>query len=305
VSPDAEPAASINARIVALTALADEAPEVDEVAPYLADAHPGVRRAAIEVLTESAPPDVALALTGRLADEDSEVRVAAIEALFELREVIDPDEALATALTLHEASDDDTVRAAVTKLRWEHRIGDLSDYLRTLDDLAASVRKEAVAGLVSLDATSELAARRADQDPLVRLAVARGLATVGDPTAVASLDDLAADEDLRVQAAAVEAYASLGVPPSSLPVVLEAADAAAWQLRKAAATALGAADDDEATAILLVLVTDDHIDVRKPAVQSLAGRAGAREDVRAALAAALQDPDADVRAHARLALTRN
>lgn len=294
---------SAGAQIVALMALADEAPELDEIEPYLTDADPSVRRAAVEVLTESAPPDVTLALARLLADEEEGVRTAAIEGLHELREVIEADQALATALSLQDASAHAPVRAAVTKLRWEHRIGELADYLRGLDDPSSSVRREGVAGLVSLDATSEIAGQRTDEDPLVRLAVARGLATVGDPTAVSSLDELAGDDDLRVQAAAVEAYSALGVPPSSLTVVLAAARTEAWQLRKAAAQALGSADGDEATAALLDLLGDDHIDVRKVAVQSLGPRAAERTDVRSALEGALDDPDADVRAHARFSLS--
>ncbi|HEX2317046.1 MAG TPA: HEAT repeat domain-containing protein, partial [Thermomonospora sp.] len=46
---------------------------------------------------------------------------------------------------------------------------------------------------------------------------------------------------------------------------------------------------------------DPNLDVRKAAVRSL-GRWPARPDVRAALAAALDDADADVRAWARLGL---
>src|SRR4051794_6817789 len=88
------------ARIVALLALGDEEPTAAELAPFLEDPDPHVRRAAVATLTESAPDDAAAALAGRLLDEDVTVRRAATDGLRELREVTTVDGGLADALAV-------------------------------------------------------------------------------------------------------------------------------------------------------------------------------------------------------------
>jgi HEAT repeat protein len=133
----------------------------------------------------------------------------------------------------------------------------------------------------------------------VRLEVARGLASVAAAGGADPLAALAVDPDLRVRAAAVE---GLGVVRADDPAVSAAVGDDAWELRKAAAIALGHAGDG-AVALLLGATGDDHADVRRAAVQSLA-RWAQRDDVRVALDAAAGDPDADVRGYARLALSR-
>ncbi len=221
------------ARIVELLSLADELPEVDELEEFLTDDDPAVRRAALAVLGENLPPGVELAMAAALGDADEGVRTAAYDGLRELREVIEPGPAFADGLSRHQASPHAATRAAVVRLQWEHRLGDLDGYRTALHDADPVVRREAVAGLVSLDATGALAASAADLDALVRLAVAQGLASVGDPAGSATLDLLAGDQDLRVRAAAIEGYGTLGCGPVSLAAVLAAIDDPAWEMRKA------------------------------------------------------------------------
>ena len=289
-------------RILELVALADEGPEAAELAPYLDDPDPAVRRTAIEALTESAPPDAGIALARCLRDVDASVRHAAVEGLRELREVVRADSEFHEAIRAATASADPGVRAAVVRLLREHRLGEVADFGPSATDEDSDVRREAVAGLVSLNATEGVAALARDSDPLVRLAVARGLATMGDPAGLAITEQQVGDADIRVQAAALEALGVLGCPPKLVALVVGRLGEPAWEVRKGAALALGAASEALAVGALLAALSDVNLDVRKAAVQSLSQWIGSREDVRQALLDTQDDPDADVRGYARLAL---
>ena len=73
---------------------------------------------------------------------------------------------------------------------------------------------------------------------------------------------------------------------------------AAWQARAGAAQALAAAHPDVAVPPLASALRDPHADVRKAAVIALAPMGG-HPAAAAALRAAVDDSDADVRAYAR------
>jgi HEAT repeat protein len=291
-----------HSRLLALVALADEAEEAAELAPYLADEDPAVRRTAVEVLTESAPPDAGPALARAMGDVEPAVRAAAVEGLRELRELIVADEEFHEAVVSGAGSADPAVRAAVIRLLREHRLGELADFWSAAGDDDPEVRREVVAGLVSRDAVDAVAGLARDQEPLVRLAVARGLATIGDPAALPTLEKMAADGDVRVRAAALEGIGIVGCPPDLVGIVLRSLGDPAWEIRKGAVIALGAAFESLAVEPLVAALGDGNLDVRKAAVQSLTQWASARPEVRDALRGALDDPDADVRGYARLAL---
>jgi HEAT repeat protein len=117
-----------------------------------------------------------------------------------------------------------------------------------------------------------------------------------------TLDQLIADPDALVRAAAFEALAATGCP-APLAARAGAAQAdPAWQVRSGAATALSAADADVAVPTLAKALGDPNADVRKAAVLALVRHAGESEDARTALATATADSDADVRAYASRAL---
>lgn len=320
------------ARVVALLALADEAPMADELTMFLVDPEPVVRRAAVDVLTESAPPDAGVALARLLDDPDPGVRRAAGAGLRELREVLVPDQAFADELARAVSSTDFAVRATVIRLWWEHRLGEVPWFVDAARDPHPEVRREAVAGLVSLDAATDLAALAGDEDALVRLAIARGIATLaanqpvpateaaggqpreepgehlgrggagGDPGARATLIGLAGDEDVRVKAAATEGLGAVDVDPSTAEALMCALRHPRWEVRKAAAQALKAAPAELAVPPLVEAAGDPHIDVRRAAVQSLATWRDEHPAARRALEVATADPDADVRGYARLGL---
>ncbi|MBD3139930.1 fumarate reductase/succinate dehydrogenase flavoprotein subunit [Microbispora bryophytorum] len=85
-------------RILELLRLADGEPALDQITPYLAEADPKVRRAAVATLTETAPRGVETALTLALADPHGTVRRAAATGLRELVEVLPATEGFGAAL---------------------------------------------------------------------------------------------------------------------------------------------------------------------------------------------------------------
>ncbi|MFI9576243.1 fumarate reductase/succinate dehydrogenase flavoprotein subunit [Microbispora rosea] len=300
-------------RILELLRLADGEPALNQITPYLEDADPKVRRAAVATLTETAPRGVESALIRALADPHGTVRRAAATGLRELVEVL-----AATAefgASLHAlvgytgegqgGAADPVVRAAVLDVLRALRLGDAALFEAALADADTRVRIEAVRGLVALDDAERVALAADDRDREVRVWAARGLGVIGLPDGAPAVARLAADSDPLVRAAALEAFSGLGQAVHREPGLAETAVRAladpAWQVRVGAARGLAAADPAQAVGPLVAALADPHLDVRKAAVLSLSGWA-ARPEVAAALHAALGDSDADVRAYARRAL---
>jgi succinate dehydrogenase/fumarate reductase flavoprotein subunit/HEAT repeat protein len=278
--------------------LALEEPTVAELAPYLADADPGVRRTAVATLTEHIPDGYAPALFAALDDGDAAVRRTGAEGIRELVEVL-PDPAGAEP---HLLSVDSVVRAAAVYLLAARRAGDAGQYRRALDDPDHRVRIEAVRALVSVDDVAGVVAATGDESREVRIAAAGSLATLRDGARAVSA--LVADPDPLVRAAALAALGELGCGEADLGAVETALRAPAWQVREGAARALAGAAGAVAVPLLSEALTDAHLDVRKAAVLSLT-RWAADPPARDALGVALKDGDADVRAYARRALDRD
>ncbi|GGO22795.1 fumarate reductase/succinate dehydrogenase flavoprotein-like FrdA [Microbispora rosea subsp. aerata] len=305
-------------RILELLRLADGEPALDQIAPYLEDADPKVRRAAVATLTETTPKGVETALARALADPHGTVRRAAATGLRELVGVLPATAAFGASLravagyaehgeatgTSPAGAGDPVVRAAVLDVLRALRLGDAGLFEAALADADTRVRIEAVRGLVALDDAGRVARAAADDDREVRIWAAKGLGAIGLPEGAPAVARLAADPDPLVRAAALEASAGLeallGEPGFAETAVRALADPA-WQVRVGAARGLAAADPDLAVAPLTAALADPHLDVRKAAVLALSAWA-AREDVAGALRGALGDSDADVRAYARRAL---
>jgi succinate dehydrogenase/fumarate reductase flavoprotein subunit/HEAT repeat protein len=310
-------------RLLALLALAEEEPELTSLQPYLTDPDPTVRRTAVTVLTETAPPGTGPALAGLLSDTHPGVRAAAAASLRELVETLPPEPALRDRLAAAVSGADAVVRATALDMLRALRLGDAELFAGSLADSDISVRIEAVRALVSVDAVAELA-RAATTDPSreVRVQIAKALATVtaglpsdtptapgsealdtGEVTSAvrAALTELTSDPDALVRAAAFGALGATGCPPPLAARATIALSDPAWQVRAGAATALSAASPDTAVPALAKAIADPNADVRKSAVLALTRHAGT-EDARAALATATTDSDADVRAYATRAL---
>jgi HEAT repeat protein len=144
-----------------------------------------------------------------------------------------------------------------------------------------------------------LADASADAAREVRVAVAAGLGTIGDPRATGAVATLSLDQDPLVRAAALTAAADLGTGGDLARLAESGLADPAWQVRRGAATALGALDVPSPS--LLDAVTDDHPNVRRAAVQAL-GKWARDPEVAARLRTRRTDSDADVRAYTRMAL---
>ncbi|WP_404957572.1 fumarate reductase/succinate dehydrogenase flavoprotein subunit [Streptomyces sp. 147326] len=298
--PDAAPAPSRGSasspRILELLALAEESPDLAALTPYLADPDPAVRAAAVAALGETVPAGAGPALAARLADAAPAVRATAAAALRELVEVLPGGPELAAGLRAALAVPDAVVRSAALEALRALRLGDAELYAASLADADTEVRIHAVRALVSVDAVPALATAAADPAREVRVAVAKGLAAVRDP-APAPLDPLLADADPLVRGAALGALASVGCPAGYARTAVAALGDAAWQVRAGAAAGLSAAAPETAVPALTKALADANADVRKAVVLSLLAHRDTAE-ARTALATAVTDPDADVRAYA-------
>jgi succinate dehydrogenase/fumarate reductase flavoprotein subunit/HEAT repeat protein len=290
-------------RVLELLALAEGAPSLADLQPYLADPEAGVRRAAVATLTEIVPPGTGPALAGLLEDPDEAVRAAAADAMRELVEVLPADDAMRAALTRSAGVPDSRSRAAVLDVLRSLRLGTRGQFEVGAADPVVAVRLQAVAGLVSLDDVTGVAALVADPAREVRVAAAHGLGSIGDPDGQRPILALAADPEPLVRAAALEAVAGVGTSDRLVALCLESLTGPAWQVRVGAVRGLAGASGEDVTTRLCRLVGDDpHADVRKAAVIALDGRAGG--EVHDTLERALKDADADVRGYARRALQR-
>jgi HEAT repeat protein len=273
-----------------------ESPTLADLAEYLADADPRVRRTAVATLVENLPDGYARPLLEALGDVDAEVRRAAADSVRELVEVVPAPEDAAEQLN----STDPIVRAVAVYLLSARRVGEQSQYRCALADVDHRVRIEAVRALVSVDDADGVAAAAGDENREVRIAAANGLSTLR--TGVDAVRRLVGDSDPLVRAAALTALGAVGCGDDDLADVQRALTEPAWQVREGAARALAGAAPTVAVPTLSRVLTDQHLDVRKAAVLTLTRWAEDEPAAREALGLALEDSDADVRAYARHAL---
>ncbi|RMI34459.1 fumarate reductase/succinate dehydrogenase flavoprotein subunit [Nocardia stercoris] len=275
--------------------LALDAPEIADLAPYLADPDPRVRATALATLTEHTPDGFAAALIHALGDPDTTVRAGAVAGLRELVEILPA----AAGLAAHADSPDPVVRAAVIDLLRALRAGSPTLYTAAAADPDHRVRIEGVRALVSVDDWAAITTAAADPSREVRIAAAKGLATVGRG-GVDTVRALTADRDPLVRAAAFAALGRLGDPDDAAALTTALRDSA-WQVRVGAVQGWAGPGPGTATRPLREALGDPHPDVRKAAVLTLGAWPGDL-DAQDALRSALDDSDADVRAYARKAL---
>jgi len=120
---------------------------------------------------------------------------------------------------------------------------------------------------------------------------------------VSTLVRLADDPEPLVRAAALAGMEQTGCDEHATTLAIAGLGDHAWQVRAGAAAALSTADADAAVNPLSSASRDENLDVRKAAVRALAEHFAYRPDVRDVLAAAHHDPDADVRAYARMGIS--
>jgi HEAT repeat protein len=301
VDPAAATDAPLSPRLLELVALQEGQPDLAALAPYLADADARVRRAAVATVTEVVPDGAGPALAAALLDGDETVRAAAAAALRELVEVLSPDQALHDALVAAGASTDPVSRAVVLDTLRALRLGDASVFVAGRDDDDARVRLQAVRGLVALDDVAGVAGAADDPQREVRVAVAHGLGTIGALEGEETLARLVADDDHLVRAAALEAGAGLPAAAGWWERARTGLTAPEWQVRVGSVRGLASAPPTEVAGAVAAMVDDPFADVRKAAVIAL-GAWTDRAEVVDALERATKDVDADVRGYARRAL---
>jgi cyclophilin family peptidyl-prolyl cis-trans isomerase/HEAT repeat protein len=168
------------------------------------------------------------------------------------------------------------------------------------------VRVNAVRALATYGPASRalVVAALGDRDASVRLTSAQALDLVLDSSAAAWMAALAADTSLVMQRTIADASIKRGIVPGFLGDWRTSPE---WQ-RRAGALELGARGE-ASTAFERLMAWGDEPDgrvraVRAGALAALADSASVRPRVRAALRAALRDPDVGVRAAALGALTK-
>ncbi|WP_433683990.1 HEAT repeat domain-containing protein [Nocardia sp. CA-119907] len=297
----------MSTRLLRLMDMAEEWPELEELQPFLTDPDPEVRRTALSVLSETTEEweHASPLIAAGLSDSDVTVRHAAIGLLTELLEVLVPGAEFDAVLRDCVFAAEPAVRSAAIEALWRHRRSDAAELFGWFADPNAEVRRTVVGGLTSVDALRELDAAAADPSQLVRIAVAKGIAAVGDPRGAATLIGLARDTDPLVRAAALTGLAQTGCGDEAAAIAAAGIGDPAWQVRQGAAIALAVADPEIAAPHLISVVTDDNLDVRKAAVRALAERIAQRPEVATALRSAMEDPDADVRAFARIGIANS
>ncbi|WP_438318868.1 HEAT repeat domain-containing protein [Streptomyces sp. HUAS TT3] len=227
----------------------------------------------------------------------SAVRAAAAASLRELVEVLEPAPELGVALRAVLGVADPVVRAAALEALRALRLGETGLYAGLLADPDQDVRIHAVRALVSVDAVAELARAAQDGAREVRVAVAKGLAAVRAP-ARRRWGRCWPTRTPLVRGAALAALATTGCPAPYAAAAVAALADPTWQVRAGAAAGLRAADPAVAVPALAAALGDPDVDVRKAAVLSLLPHGATTPAAREALATAITDPDADVRAYA-------
>jgi hypothetical protein len=198
-------------RIVEVLAL--ESPSLADLAGFVTDSDPGVRRTAVATLVENLPDGYAEVLLTALGDPDAEVRRTAADSVRELVEVLPSPGGVARQLN----SVDPIVRAVAVYLLSARRAGGQAQYRNALADVDHRVRIEAVRALVSVDDADGVATAAGDDNREVRIAAANGLATLR--AGVDAVRQLVGDRDPLVRSAGLAALGAVGCGDGDLAEV--------------------------------------------------------------------------------------
>jgi HEAT repeat protein/beta-lactamase regulating signal transducer with metallopeptidase domain len=203
-----------------------------------------------------------VALITALTDDDSNVRLSAVETLGKLR---DPRAVQALIQALRQ-DPDPKVRAMAA---WA--LGEIED-------------PSAVPALST--------ALREDDDQEVRVQAAQALGNIEDVSAIEVLGAAARDPGVEVRRAAVEALGNMD-DARVVGLIIPTLGDEDVEVRRSAAQALGNTESSQAVEPLIVVTRDGDLEVRVHAIEALGNQGDAR--AQPALLEALRDERADVR----------
>ncbi|CAM3831056.1 HEAT repeat domain-containing protein [Smaragdicoccus niigatensis] len=291
-------------RIRSLLSLSAYVTSTADVATYLADPDAEVRRTALALVVEATEDwaGTTAAVSAALTDRDASVRRLAIDLLRELGTFIEPSEIFDNAIREAAAHNDADVRAAALAALWRQSITSLGELRGWRSDPSPEVRQELVSAFVSFDGLTELIAMRTDTNPAVRQAVATGLGRLGDPRGAIAAAELAVDNHVSVRVAALHALARTGLSNSAGEVAAKSITSAFWEVRAAAAGALGAENRDFVLPALARAAADKNDEVRRAAVRTLAEKFPDHPIAHDLLTQASSDPDPAVAAYAKFGI---
>jgi HEAT repeat protein len=252
---------------------ARESQAVDALIDALANADEGVRSAASTALGQIGDERAAEPLVTMLDDSSESVRDSAISAL-----VMTGAPAVPALLASLESSEAAVLEASASVLG---QIGDtraVRPLFALLNNDERSVRMAAAHALSSFGGRvfNALAAALEGEDERIREAVAVALGEIGDERAVKPLlDALKSSKDRNAQLAAARALGSIG--RSGIDTLIAELGNVFWDVRFAAATALGETGDERAIQPLQAVLNDQERAVRTAAGKSLE-QLGANQD---------------------------
>lgn len=260
------------------------------------------RRQAAAQLSRLPRPMAARLVPKALADADTEVRLAGVDAALELR-LEGAGELVVPWLNDPERK----VRMAAIELLTvnpsPNAIAPLGRVLSDPDPIVRAGAAGALGASRSEDAVMHLLGHLDDAMPRVRVAIARALSRLFDARAVVPLIGKVQDSHPSVRASVARALGSLGDARAAPALVLALRDNDE-EVRIAAAAALGALHDDSATLSLLSVVRQDTShEVRQAALVAL-GDVGSPRALEALVEYLGSDYEGQIRRSAAEALAR-
>lgn len=297
---------AVRAGAAAALARVEEAAAVPALTRALRDPEPWVRYFALRSLGTWRNPAVAPLVLDRLERDDAgQVRLAAIETLGR----VDAPHSLRALAPLTGAADPDVARAAISAIG-QSASDEAATLLEALLRAAEPWRRMAAVAAIAVHGGGSAAAAlqwvaAADEDADVATAAIEALARLaGAPDGeaarpVRALLTLLAEPRRREQVLA--ALASL--PRRHTPLVAEGLRHASAEVRRSTVEALARMKDAEASRALAAALEDEDASVRATAVTELR-RLGSRSAERRLMTMARMDPDQSVRQAAVLAVAR-
>ncbi|MDA8434066.1 MAG: HEAT repeat domain-containing protein [Nitrospiraceae bacterium] len=224
-------------------------------------------------------------LRGLLTDPYEDVQEAAVEALANLRDFLDPDDA---ASSLRDASP--VMRRNTALLLGEiGAAGTVEELGFALKDDNVRVRKAVVAALSAIgseDAVRYLSYALTDESPDIRISAGLSLGAIGGPGVLESLSILSSDPDDAVRVAAAKALGVLGDAGAVKTLTGLLSDRNGFVVAASIESMSGIESNDARDAILSMLGSEDD-EIRRTAIIGLSRFSG----VETTLVPFLRDPD--------------